>query len=426
MATEYHLTPEGPRRCSVDRSNPNSRGCPLGGTHFDSFDDAMEVYTEDLRNTFGDFHVLVRPSGVERIRRAGYRSLDGIEKVKANPQVEATVKTLKTLRAKAREAISEIKGHYSGVADPRRASTLPESVATEPLIQEEPEDREAEAVSEEVFSRGEPESMQDFSSRILARASETSFKMEPMDRSEIDGIIEAIEAREKARSTPAPKREKPIRNYRAAISKGVRTAKAQARALPQNAKRKLSDAGYTVRASASVAKDVAAIKLRSAGAMAQAGFGEVQQRAARMSIPAGHIRPGDTFDGTRVRAVEAIGGGKVKISYQAQAGGPVLATTVAGDRSMRVDRKTRRESRNARIASKVAKPIARSKALSQRLTTASSEQLSALGNIRRRDQRFGSVNRSIQQHERTLRQRELIGKLRELRTSSQDRVLQDS
>ena len=49
--------------------------------HFDRFDDAMEVYTDNLKEAFGEFHVLVRPSALERTRRVGYRSLDGIDAV---------------------------------------------------------------------------------------------------------------------------------------------------------------------------------------------------------------------------------------------------------------------------------------------------------------------------------------------------------
>ena len=143
-----------------------------------------------------------------------------------------------------------------------------------------------------------------------------------------------------------------------------------------------------------------------------------------MSIPAGHIRPGDTFDGTTVRGVESLDDGRVKISYQVAPGGPVLATTVAGDRSMLVDRKTRRQARNSRISSSAARPIARTRALSQRVARSSSEQLALLWPLRRQDVRFGSIERSIRQHERDGRQRELIEKLRSLRSNVQDRVFQ--
>ena len=434
MATEYHLTPEGPRRCSVDRSNPNSRGCPLGGTHFDSFEDAMEVYTEDLQKTFGDFHVLVRASAKEKVRRAGYRSLDGIEKAKASPQVQSAVSKLKAAGAKARSAVGELQSRYSNEVEENRASSFPESVATEPLGQS-PEAREAEELSRLIFSSGEPdESMKDFGARIMADSSKVSFSMAPLDRSEIDRAVAVFDAQDMIRKLPAPRSSDRLRAYRSATKRRVRTAKDQVRYAiadgSATAKRRISDAGYAVKASVSVARDTAELRGRVAAARLQDGAQDigsaVQKRAALMSVPAGHIRPGDTFDGTTVRSVELLDGGKVKISYQAKPGGPMLAATVPGDRSMRVDRKTRREARNSLFSSRVAKPIAQTKALSSKVAKASSAQLNALGVLRRSDSRLGAIDSSIRQHERSLRQRELIGKINALRTTARERLLQDA
>jgi len=435
VATEYHLTPEGPRRCSVDRSNPNSRGCPLGGTHFDSFEDAMEVYTEDLQKTFGEFHVLVRASAKEKLRRVGYRSLEGIEKVKASPQVQSAVRNLKDAGAKARAAAKELQSRYRA-EEPQteRATSLPDSIATEPLEQSV-EAREAEELSALIFSSGEPdESLKSFGDRMMADSSRTSFAMAPLDRSQIDRANAIFEAQDMIRKLPAPKAPDRLRAYRSATKRRIHTAKDQARSAVANgsavAKRRISDTNYAVRASASVARDTVELKGRVAAARLQDGAQDlgraVQKRASLMSVPAGHIRPGDTFDGTTVRSVELLSGGRVKISYQASLDGPVLAATVPGERAMRVDRKTRREARNSLFSSRVAKPIAQSKALSARVARASEAQIAALGSLRKSTPRLGALDSSIRQHERSLRQRELIGKLRDLRTAPRDRVLQDA
>ena len=441
MATQYHLTPEGPRRCSVDPSNPKGRGCKYDSMHFDRFDDAMEVYTENLKEIFGEFHVLVRPSSVEQARRLGYRSLDGIETVKANPQVQAAVERLKTTTAKAKSKLQELR---NGKPEP-----LPESIETVPFEAaeetEEPEELEAEAATVEIFHSGREESLADFGARIAAQGSPSSFSLPPIDRERLDRSLAILERAELIRKMPPRKKGERFRAYRSSVRRRVRTAASRAeeaatRAVVQGAARtgkSLVSAGYAARATASVAKDAAVLRTMVATARAQDGARSVataaatagraiQTRAARMSIPAGHIRPGDTFDGTTVRAVESLDNGRVKISYQAEPGGPVLATTVAGDRSMLVDRKTRRQARNSRISASAARPIARTRALSQRVARASAEQLSLLRPIQRQDVRFGSIERSIRQHERDVRQRELIEKLRALRSNVQDRVFQQS
>ena len=431
MAAEYHITPEGPRRCSVDKSNPKSKGCPFGGVHFDSFDDAMEVYTEELRETFGDFHVLVRPTAKERARRVGYRSLDGIERAKADPRVQGAVAKLKAAGAKAREAVKELQSEKS-VEDSQRASTLPDSIATEPLLEQTAEDREPAGTSEELFGSGTPEPLSDFGSRIMARSGAVSFRMAPLDRSEADKVIAAIDAREMIRKTPAPSASRRFRAYRSATKRRINTAKLQASyALDsgaQLAKRRLSDAGYTAKASVAVARDTAELRGRVAAARLQDSAQDlgraVQKRATLMSLPAGHIRPGDTFDGTTVRSVELLESGKVKISYQAKPGGPVLAATVPGNRSMSVDRRTRREARNSRISSKLAGPIAETRALSERVRRASEDQLALFTPLVRSSPRASAIDRSILQQERSLRQREIIDELRELRSRASSRILQ--
>lgn len=437
MAAVYHLTPEGPRRCSVDPSNPNSRGCKYeGGMHFDRFDDAMEVYTENLKETFGEFHVLVRPTAVEQARRLGYRGIDSIETVKANPQVQAAVENLRAAAAKARRGLKELREG--------KPAPLSESLEVAPLEEvAEPEELEAEAATVEIFSSGLEESIADFGARIARQGSRSSFSLPPLDQDRLDRSLAILERAELIRKMPPRKRGERLRAYRSSVRRRVSTAAARAEVAAtraaiqgvQRTGRSLVGAGYAARATASVARDAAVLRTmvatarvqdgaRSAAAAATTAGRNIQQRAARMSIPAGHIRPGDTFDGTTVRAVESLDGGRVKISYQAKPGGPVLATTVAGDRSMLVDRKTRRQARNSRISASAARPIARTRALSQHVARASSEQFALLGTVRRQDVRFGSIERSIRQHERDVRQRELIEKLRSLRSDVRDRVFQ--
>jgi len=49
MASRYHLTPEGPRPCSVDQTNPRSRGCSYGADgHFGALQDADVAYGEQM------------------------------------------------------------------------------------------------------------------------------------------------------------------------------------------------------------------------------------------------------------------------------------------------------------------------------------------------------------------------------------------
>lgn len=430
MATQYHLTPEGPRKCSVDPSNPNSRGCKYDSMHFDSFEDAMDVYSEELEAAFGKFSVLVRPSAKERARRIGYRGLDGIDRVQANPQVKAAVASLKTIGAKAREAVAEIRGHYNGgTQSAGQPSTLPETVKTMPL-DIVPEDQAAEANSEETFSSGREESLRDFSSRILAKSNEASFTLTPVDGTEREEALARLEEFENRRSEKAKPQPTRAQIRRSAKSRRAALAKARVRnavsAGRERTARVLIDSGYTVRASAAAARDTAKLKAQSAKVRAGAAARIVQQRAARMSVPAAHIRPGDTFDGTTVRAVEAVAPGKIKISYQAEANGPVLSATVPSDRSMRVDRKTRREARNSRISSRIAAPIGKTRMLSSKLLKASSEQLSGLDALLARDARFGAVSREIRQAERRQNQLAIIDRLRTIRTEAPERVLQDS
>ena len=431
MATQYHLTPEGPRKCSVDSSNPNSRGCKYDSMHFDSFEDAMEVYSEELEAAFGKFSVLVRPSAKERARRIGYRGLDGIERVQANPQVKAAVASLKTLGAKAREAVAEIRGHYNGETPATdRPASLPETVETRPLVELSPEDQVAETNSEETFSSGREESLQDFRNRITAKSSKASFMLTPVDGSAREDALARLEEFEKSRSEKAKPQPTKAQIKRSAKSRKAALAKARVRnavsAGKERTTRALIDSGYTVRASAAAARDTARLKAQSAKVRAGAAARIVQQRTARMSVPAAHIRPGDTFDGTTVRAVEAVSPGKIKISYQAEANGPVLSATVPSDRAMRVDRKTRREARNSRISSRIATPVARTRALSSRVLKASSEQLAGFDALISRDVRSGAVAREIRQYERKQEQSTIINRLRALRSETPERVLQDS
>jgi len=431
VATQYHLTPEGPRKCSVDPSKPNSRGCKYDSMHFDSFSDAMEVYETDLKAAFGEFSVLVRPSARERARRAGYLGLDGVEKVRANPQVRATVNSLRTLATKAREATAEIRSHYREELNSNRADSLPETVATRPLaVEDSPEDTEALRNSEETFSGTQDESLSDFSDRIAARSRKTSFNLVEVDGSERDAALALLDAQREHRKEK--KEEKPSRMsaYRSARRRRANLAKARVESAIRSGREKTSraiiDSGYAARASVTVAKEAAKLRAQNARVRTAKATQSVQKAASRMSVPASHIRPGDTFDGTTVRAVEAVAPGKIKISYQAEANGPILSATVPSDRSMKVDRKTRREARNSRISSRVAAPIARTRELSSRVARASAEQLAGFDRLMGTDKRFGAISREIRQAERRQEQSALINRLRALRSESSDRVLQNS
>lgn len=49
MASRFHLTPEGPKPCSVDPSNPNSRGCGYGEDgHYGSSAEAETAFAEKM------------------------------------------------------------------------------------------------------------------------------------------------------------------------------------------------------------------------------------------------------------------------------------------------------------------------------------------------------------------------------------------
>lgn len=428
MAKEYHNTPNGPRPCRVDKSNPNSRGCPLGGAHFDNFSDAMEAYNENLKETFGEFHVLVRPSTIEKGRRLSYKSLDSIEKVKASPKVSEAVQSFQIIKNKAREARSEIRANRSRLKSP--AVPIDEAVDTKPLGTVT-EDVQAQKNSEEAFSPQRSESLVGFGSRVVteSRTSTLPFQTRPLDRTQLDQAVSIINAsyKQPAKKPSVKARANAVlNNYKSKVSRKVRTAKTLASTAIKDRARaeraKISSAGYAIRASASVAKDVLALQSRAKLAQAKSKANELKSkavtRAARMNVPAGHIRPGDTFDGTTVRGVESLGDGKLKISYHAKPGGPVLSTTVAEDRVMSIDRKTRRKARNARLASKVAKPVAQTRELSNRVVKASSNQLRSFKGFKSKDQRFASVEKAIAQEARIARQRELVEKLRSLRVGS--------
>lgn len=430
MARQYHLTPEGPRVCKADPSNPNSRGCPLGGMHFDQFDDAMEVYTENLRETFGDFHVLVRPSLLEQGRRVSYRGLDAVEMVAANPQVRATVSSLRTIVAKGRETLEEIRGHYRGdVAPLDQPQSLPEDIDTMPLEEISP-DIEAEENSTEIFSSGAGESLADFSSRILSRANERSTVIIPAQGDTLARAQALLIARKDPLETLA-KRHIPreVRKRKHTLSGAMRRAKVRAdsglRAGGRAVGRKVSSVAKSVRATGDQTREAVQLKAAALGARARtqvvATAGRARKRAAQISLPASHIRAGDTFDGTTVRAIESRADGKLKISYQAEQGGPVLSTIVDAGRSMRIDRKTRRDAFNNRVTAKVSKPLKRTREFASALG-ASPQQVELFRRANRGDLRFNSIEKSLRNQRRLSREKALITKLRNLRSSELEKV----
>lgn len=49
---QYHITPEGPKRCAVDPTNPNSTGCKYGD-HYSNLRESEEAFTEILEKSEG-------------------------------------------------------------------------------------------------------------------------------------------------------------------------------------------------------------------------------------------------------------------------------------------------------------------------------------------------------------------------------------
>lgn len=419
MARKYHITPQGPRPCSADPAKPNSRGCAYGDSaiHFDNMADAMETYQEGLQEKFGEFHVLIRPSVVEKGRRLGYRSLDGVEKVKASPQAALVVGTLKTLKSHALQAVAEIREQRS---DLKRTPALPETVETRPLT-EEPltrEESEAEKESRRVFvERAQSETGPEYRERLLGKrgAQIAPTKAEPEQVKQATDLIAANTAARHGR-----RRKTKMESFKGSLTRvGVSTRRmignvgdrsvAAGRKASTNTKAAVSNSVLTSRAAVNVAKRQAAEKITTAGAAAS-------KRMSQMSIPAGHIRPGDTFDGTIVHSVEQDSDGKVKIRYKAKPGGPLFSATVDQNKAMRVDRKTRREARNSRISNSLPKPISRTE-LSSKIKRATNAQIQMLKPVRS-ELRFEAIETSIKRQQRADKQRELIGKLKAIRNAS--------
>lgn len=49
MAARFHLTPEGPKPCSVDPANPKSRGCGYGdGGHYGTAAEAGTAFEAQM------------------------------------------------------------------------------------------------------------------------------------------------------------------------------------------------------------------------------------------------------------------------------------------------------------------------------------------------------------------------------------------
>ena len=62
----YHLTPAGPKPCSVDPSNPRSRGCSYGNSdHYSSLPEAAQAYEAQLEAEAGD-HLVGVSSAADR------------------------------------------------------------------------------------------------------------------------------------------------------------------------------------------------------------------------------------------------------------------------------------------------------------------------------------------------------------------------
>ena len=445
MARKYHITPEGPRPCSADPSKANSRGCKYGDSaiHFDNMADAMGTYQEGLQEKFGEFHVLIRPSIAEKGRRLGYQSMDVVEKVKASPQAEAAVNTLKTIRRQALLAAAELRGQY---AEGSRQPILPDTIETRPL--DEPlskEDAEAEELSRKFFvARAQSETGPEYRTRLLGKrglriASPVAAAEQVEQTSDLVAANTAARGRRRKKLGPIASTRRLLSDAGIATRKligtaagrglaGTRKATAQARSVAANsvltsraaiavAGDRISATSLSAKQNASAATIVARDKALRAGVLAKqkaSAAGEAASvRISQMNIPAGHIRPGDTFDGTTVHSVEQSSDGNVKIRYRAKSDGPLFSATVSSEKSMRIDRKTRRQARNSRIANSLPKPISRTE-LSSKLKKATSAQIAMLKPVRS-ELRFESIEKSIGRQERADRQRELIGKLKSIR-----------
>lgn len=441
MAT-YHLSVKGPRPCSA-----TVRECPVGGAHFGSMDEAMEGYQEKLREQFGEFHVLIRPTVGERVRRAGYSLQDKIE---SRPAGLEAIESLKHMRESARHARRMVQVARGSQAQPSRGPQLP--VATEPLEQQvdTPEEQEAVAASQEGFE--EPLDGKAFLAMLEGRSREHAARSAAMgmpkaDTSRADAVhaqaqragaaLGALKGRPSigkrfgnrvSRAGSDAREAVSVLKGRVARATRIIGARTQ-RGLANGARSMATRGSQGLRAVKTRAVEVGsgihhgyvdtsrkALEARRVlQARAAEGARTVRLRASRMAVPAGSIRPGDTFGSSRVKSVEDAGDGMRKIYYTVGTGGPVLSTKIPADRKMAVDRKTRRETRNSRIASQV-----KSSPISQKLsavTRATSQQLMAVRSYySRTDLRFDGFERARAREDRLLKQRELMAKLKSTRT----------
>lgn len=438
MAT-YHLSAQGPRPCSA-----TVRDCPVGGDHFGSMAEAMEGYQEKLREQFGDFHVLIRPTTGERVRRAGYSLRDKLE---ARPAGLEALEALRHMRESARHARKMIQVARSSQLQQNQEPQLP--VATSPLEQQvdTPEDQEAVSASQESFE--EPLDGKAFLAMLEESSKEHAARSAAMgmpkaDTSRADAIhaqsqragaaLRALENRSSigkkfgreaatdARAAVGVLRERAARATRAIgfraqrkLASSVESMAARSSQGLQAVKTRAIEAGNGIHQSYVDASLKATAARKALQARAAEGARTVKLRASRMTVPAGSIRPGDTFGNSRVKSVEDLGDGIRKISYTVGSGGPVLSTKVPADRKMAVDRKTRREARNSRLASQL-----KSSPISQRLsevTSATSQQLMAMRSYyHRSDLRFDGFEKAMAREDRLLKQRELIAKLKSTRS----------
>ncbi len=64
MAARFHLTPEGPKPCSVDPANPSSRGCSYGeGGHYSTVAEAKSAFADQMGGA------IPAPESMEESRR---------------------------------------------------------------------------------------------------------------------------------------------------------------------------------------------------------------------------------------------------------------------------------------------------------------------------------------------------------------------
>lgn len=121
---QIHMGKNGPEKCSVDSSNPRSRGCPFEATgHYSSADEAMESYATLNRVDPGELKELVTdgasPKDAVGLIRSGYGSdyLAAAKRDEREPEVNRSDYTSSYLEAKTLVEI-ELRNEFREFREP--------------------------------------------------------------------------------------------------------------------------------------------------------------------------------------------------------------------------------------------------------------------------------------------------------------------